>query len=192
MSANIVFKSVPTVFTQQESQATITNKAPPCLTPPPASPNKDRGLNKKKHQLKWKHSRETIVYLSPRKEGQNLRHQYCKGALSEREARKYLRSLEARFNQSSPSSTPSSSVEVEAAEITEDSSSYLMNDDNESETTVRYDSFDNGSQESPAINCVKVDTSLSLRKEGRNLRHEYVKGLLSERSTRKYMKSLDQ
>lgn len=178
-----------TFFAMQQPTTVANHTTTPSSTPPPAAVTPNRGIQKKKTQVKGKHSRETtIVYLSPRKEGQNLRHKYCKGVLTDRESRKYLRSLEVRVQQQQqlPSSTPT---------MQEEGSPSMCDDD-----TTTYDSFDSSCWDSHSTSSstfssgeVKpmVVSSLSMRKEGRNMRHQYIKGVLSKRETRKYMKCLD-
>lgn len=174
MSANIFNNSQPAAFTKKH-------------TTPPPTPRANSGIKKKKYQMKK--SRETIVYLSPRKEGQNLRHQYCKGNLTDRDSRKYFRSLEVHRVQvpSTPSSSSSRSSGLSTNE--EEDSSYMYDDDDDN-NTVPYDSSDDSYVEPQKMNQEVVISFLSMRKEGhQNLRSQYVKGLLSDRDTRKYMKS---
>lgn len=91
----------------------------------------NHGINKKRKNMKVMKSRETIVYLSPRKEGQNLRHQYCKGNLTDRDSRKYFRSLKVRMEFPS---TPTKILRKDQNEYP----SYMGDDEN----TVDYDSYE--------------------------------------------------
>lgn len=152
-------------------------------TPPP-TPN--HGIHKKKTHAKGRQTRETIVYLSPRKEGQNLRHKYCKGGLTDREYRKYLRSFDTKVERSTP--TPTTALDTWESE----ESPNMCDDDTHIEIYGFDDAVTDASQQATTEDeAMKVISSLSLREEGRNLRHKYVKGLLSQRDTRKYMKSLN-